>query len=68
MMNDILRTLQRESKQRPHKLSYTVSVKGVAAEKVVSQLEDKLQAAGMISSVSCKNILHQQLAEGIYAC
>ncbi len=53
MMNDMLHTLQSESEQRPHKLSYIVSVKGDAAEKVVSQLEDKLQAAGMVSSNSC---------------
>ncbi len=52
-MNDILHTLQRESEQRPHKLSYAVSVKGDAVEKMVSQLEDKLQAADMISSNSC---------------
>ncbi len=57
MLNDMLHTLQSESEQRPHKLSYIVSVKGDAAEKVVSQLEDKLQAAGMISSNSCKNVL-----------
>ena len=50
IINDMLHTPQSESEQRPHKLSYIVSVKGEAAEKVVSQLEDKLQAAGMISS------------------
>ncbi|DBA89259.1 TPA: hypothetical protein ACH3X1_016400 [Trebouxia sp. C0004] len=43
--------LRSESEQRPHKLSYTVSVKGDAAEKVVSQLEDKLQAAGVTAKV-----------------
>ncbi|KAA6424811.1 MAG: sucrose phosphate phosphatase [Trebouxia sp. A1-2] len=42
---------QSESEQRPHKLSYIVSVKGDAAEKVVSQLEDKLQAAGVTAKV-----------------
>lgn len=39
--------LQSESEQRPHKLSYHVSVKGDAAEKAVSELENKLKAAGM---------------------
>ena len=33
-MNDVLDTLQSESKQRPQKLSYIVLVKGDAAEKV----------------------------------
>ena len=56
MIDDMLHTLQSESEQRPHKLSYIVSVKGDAAEKTVSQLEDKLQAAGMISSNSCTNV------------
>ncbi len=56
MLNGMLHTLQSESEQRPHKLSYIVSVKGDAAEKVVSQLEDKLQAAGIISSNSCTNV------------
>ena len=38
--------LQAESEQRPHKLSYHVSVKGDAADKAVSELESKLKAAG----------------------
>jgi len=50
MMNVILHTLQSESKQRPHKLSYIASVKGDATEKVVSQLEVELQAAGKFAS------------------
>ena len=50
VMNNMLHTLQRESKQQLHKLSYIMLVKDDAAEKVVSQLEDKLQAAGMFDS------------------
>ena len=38
--------MQSESEQRPHKLSYNVSVKGDQADKVVAELESKLQAAG----------------------
>lgn len=41
-----LLTLQAESEQRPHKLSYHVSVKGDAAGNVVSELESKLKSAG----------------------
>ena len=40
-------SLQSASEQRPHKLSYHVSVKGSAAEKAVSELESKLKAAGL---------------------
>ncbi len=67
-MNDMLHTLQSESEQRPHKLSYIVSAKGDAAEKVVSQLEDKLQAAGMISSDSCTSVcvLQQHLTKRLF--
>lgn len=50
MMNDTLHALQRASEHPPHKLSYIASVKGDAAEKMVSQLEDKLPAAGMFAS------------------
>jgi len=57
MLNDMLHILQSESEQRPHKLSYIVSVKGDAAEKVVSQLEHKLQAAGVVPSNSCTNVV-----------
>ncbi|KAL3139446.1 hypothetical protein ABBQ38_003776 [Trebouxia sp. C0009 RCD-2024] len=42
---------QGESEQRPHKLSYHVKVKGDAAEKVVSELESKLKAAGVTAKV-----------------
>ncbi len=47
MLRSAWRMLQSESEQRPHKLSYHVSVKGDAAEKAVSELENKLKAAGM---------------------
>ena len=38
--------VQGESEQRPHKLSFHVSVKGSAAEQLVEQLHNKIQAAG----------------------
>ena len=38
--------MQGESEQRPHKLSFHVSVKGSAAEQLVEQLEHKIRAAG----------------------
>ena len=38
--------VQGKSEQRPHKLSFHVSAKGSAAEQLVEQLEQKIQAAG----------------------
>lgn len=54
--------MQGESEQRPHKLSYHVSAKEDAADKVVSELESKLKAAGTaLASLSFMHcILHTQ--------
>ena len=39
--------MQGESEQRPHKLSYHLSAKGEDAQKIISQLQEALKAAGV---------------------
>eukprot|EP00891_Asterochloris_glomerata_P006266 jgi/Astpho2/6266/fgenesh1_pm.00088_%23_25_t len=60
---------QGESEQRPHKLSFHVSVKGSAAEQLVEQLHNKIQAAGVSAKVIYSggadlDILPQQASKG----
>ena len=59
--------MQGESEQRPHKLSYHVKVKGDAADKVVSELESKLKAAGMPSHVLTFMLSINQSVNVIYS-
>ena len=43
--------MQDPSEQRPHKLSYHLTAKGDDAQKVISQLEGALKAAGMRAKI-----------------
>ena len=60
---------QAGSEQRPHKVSYTVLVKGGEATSVISQLQQDLQAAGISAKVIYSggedlDILPQQASKG----
>lgn len=43
--------VQDPSEQRPHKLSYHLSAKGDDAQKVISQLQEALKAAGVRAKI-----------------
>ena len=43
--------MQDPSEQRPHKLSYHLSAKGEDAQKVISQLQEALKAAGVRAKI-----------------
>ena len=60
---------QAGSEQRPHKVSYTVLVKGQEASSVIAQLRGDLQAAGISAKVIYSggedlDILPQQASKG----
>lgn len=60
---------QAESEQRPHKLSYSVGVRGDDAKRVITQLEGKLKEAGVTAKLIYSggvdlDILPQQASKG----
>ena len=61
--------MQAESEQRPHKLSYSVGVRGDDAKRVIAQLEAKLKEAGVTAKLIYSggvdlDILPQQASKG----